>query len=334
MVIKKPTTTSGATCSGGNDGSGRTKDSGASRGLDKASNMIGTSIGTTGTAEVVIHPPLIAKIISLCGIPEDSTMVMFMFKMKWKELFDVLSADFDDINAFNMVKKDFKTVYISMFKCFLLYCKRKCRDNCGSLSEGDVLNTTSAQFKSYAGSDAYIIDLNFDLKAWLEAYAAEHVVVTFNADGIGHIYAQEPFKTPDVHGNRLQYETNLKENDSAHGFDVETRCKDVINDDTFVAKLIDTDVSNIMVNTTNASRFGHTSFNSISKSIYLPRDEWNKLPYEQKDRLIAKRRQERITGKDISMKKGASKYVMEHDLEELTPGDDDESLSISPPHGE
>jgi hypothetical protein len=34
------------------------------------------------------------------------------------------------------------------------------------------------------------------------------------------------------------------------------------------------------------------------------------------------------------MKKGASKYAMEHDLEELTPGDDDESLSIRPLHGE
>jgi hypothetical protein len=71
MVIKKTTTTSGATGSGGDDGSGGTKGSGASRGfgasrgLDKASNVIVTSIGTTGTAEVVIHPPMIAKIISL-----------------------------------------------------------------------------------------------------------------------------------------------------------------------------------------------------------------------------------------------------------------------------
>jgi hypothetical protein len=32
-----------------------------SSGLDKASNMIGTSFGTTGTAEVFIHAPLIAK---------------------------------------------------------------------------------------------------------------------------------------------------------------------------------------------------------------------------------------------------------------------------------
>jgi hypothetical protein len=129
------------------------KGSDASRGLDKSSNVIGTIIVTTVTAEVVIHPPLIAEIISLCGITEDSTMVMFKFKKKWKELFDVLSADFDDINAFHTVKKDFKTVYIRMFKCFLLYYKRKCRENGGSLSEGDVLNTTSAQLKSYAGSD-------------------------------------------------------------------------------------------------------------------------------------------------------------------------------------
>jgi hypothetical protein len=65
-----------------------------------------------------------------------------------------------------------------------------------------------------------------------------------------------------------------------------------------------------MMNMTNASRFGHTSFNSISKSTFLPRDEWNKLAYEQKDRLIAKRGLERITGDDVSMTKGASKYVM------------------------
>jgi hypothetical protein len=176
--------------------------------------------------------------------------------------------------------------------------------------------------------------LNIDLKAWLEAYATKHVVGMVNADSVGHMHAQEPETTTDVHGNRLEYEANLKENDSAHGFDVETRCKDVINDDMFVAKLFDTDVSNIMVKTTNASRFGHTSFSSISKSTFLPRDEWKKLTHEQKDRIIAKRRQERITGEDVSMKKGTSRYVMEHDLEELTPGVDDESLSIRPPHGE
>jgi hypothetical protein len=116
MVIKKATTTSGATGCDGNDGSGGTKGSGASSGLDKTFNVIVTSIGTNGTAEVVIHPPLIAKIISLCGIPEYSTMVMFMFKKNWKTLNHVQSADFDDVNASHTVKKNFKTVYIRMFK--------------------------------------------------------------------------------------------------------------------------------------------------------------------------------------------------------------------------
>jgi hypothetical protein len=156
----------------------------------------------------------------------------------------------------------------------LLYYKRKCRENGGSLPEGDVFNITIAQFKSYAGSGEYVNDS----KAWLEAYAAKHVVATVNADVVGHIYAQETVKTTDVHGNRLQYEANLKENGSANGFDVETRRKDVINGDTFVA--------------------------------------------------------ERITDEDVSMKKGASKYVLEHDLKESTPRDVYESLNIRPLYGE
>jgi hypothetical protein len=55
----------------------------------------------------------------------------------------ILSADFDDINAFHTAKKDFKTVFICMFMCFFLYYKRKCRENGGSLSEADGLYTTS-----------------------------------------------------------------------------------------------------------------------------------------------------------------------------------------------
>jgi hypothetical protein len=78
------------------------------------------------------------------------------------------------------------------------------------------LNIRSAQFKSYAGSGEYFSDS----KSWLEAYAANQVVATVNADVVGQIYAQKQVKTTDVHGNRLQYEANLKKNDSAHGFDV------------------------------------------------------------------------------------------------------------------
>jgi hypothetical protein len=65
-------------------------------------------------------------------------------------------------------------------------------------------------------------------------------------------------------------------------------------DDGYAVYSIDTDISDIMVNTTNASRFDNTSINSKSKSTFLPRDEWNKLTQEQKDRLIAKRREEHM----------------------------------------
>jgi hypothetical protein len=44
----------------------------------------------------------------------------------------------------------------------------------------------------------------------LEEYASKKVVATANADVVGHIYAQEPVKTTDVHGNKLQYEASLK----------------------------------------------------------------------------------------------------------------------------
>jgi hypothetical protein len=44
-------------------------------------------------------------------------------------------------------------------------------------------------------------------------------------------------------------------------------------DDDYAVYSIDTDVSDIMENTTNASRFGNTSINSNSKSTFLPRDE-------------------------------------------------------------
>ena len=50
---------------------------------------------------------------------------------------------------------------------------------------------------------------------------------------------------------------------------------------------IDTDISDMMMfNSIN------TSSNGKNTSSFLPRDEWDKLTQEPKDRLIAKRRQE------------------------------------------
>jgi hypothetical protein len=262
MVIKKTKTTSGATGSGGNDGSGGTIGSGASRGLDKASSVIGTSIGTTGTAEVVIHPPLIAKITSLCGITEDSMMVMFMFKKKWKELYHIRSSDFDDINAFHTAKKDFKTVYIRIFTCFLLYYKRKCRENGGSHSEGYVVSITSAQFKSMLVlvNMLGILKLGWrhTLQSKMSSRSMQMLLATFTL--------KSRLKRPMlmVIGSSMKW--TWTKTILLTVLILKHVRKDVINDDKFVA--------------------------------------------------------ERMTGEDVSMASDASKHVMEHDLEESTPGGD------------
>jgi len=57
---------------------------------------------------------------------------------------------------------------------------------------------------------------------------------------------------------------------------------------------VDTDISDVLINYSNTNRFGNqvTKGGDKRKSNFLPRDEWNKLTQEQKDQLIAKRRQE------------------------------------------
>jgi hypothetical protein len=78
-----------------------------------------------------------------------------------------------------------------------------------------------------------------------------------------------------------------------------------------------------MVNTTNASRFGNTSINSNSKSTFIPRDEWNKFTQEQKDRLIDKRRQERMGTNEGACKPLQSpRQVNAYDVNDLVCIDD------------
>jgi hypothetical protein len=84
-----------------------------------------------------------------------------------------------------------------------------------------------------------------------------------------------------------------------------------------------------MVNTTNASRFGSTSIHSNSKSTFLPQDEWNKTTQEQKDRLIAKRRQERMGNNEGARKPLQSpRQVNAHDVNDLVCIDDIIDYSI------
>jgi len=71
------------------------------------------------------------------------------------------------------------------------------------------------------------------------------------------------------------------------------------NDGEYEVINVDTDVHDIMVHATDTNRFGNNRFGSKTapgnqQTKFLPREEWNKLTQEQKDQLIAKRRQERM----------------------------------------
>jgi hypothetical protein len=70
--------------------------------------------------------------------------------------------------------------------------------------------------------------------------------------------------------------------------------RDDIYDSGYKAYHVDTDILKIMVNNTNTNRFGDNGKSDTAQATFLPRDEWNKLTQEQKDQVIAKRRQERM----------------------------------------
>ena len=84
---------------------------------------------------------------------------------------------------------------------------------------------------------------------------------------------------------------------------------------------VDTDINDIMVHATNTSRFGKlkaTASGKPKQSNFLPREEWNKLTQDQKDVLIAKRRQERMGHVPLS----ANRQVNIHEVEDLVNLDD------------
>ena len=58
------------------------------------------------------------------------------------------------------------------------------------------------------------------------------------------------------------------------------------------AHQIDTDVSEIMAHVTDSNRSSNNVIGQ-QKRHFIPRDSWNKLSQEERDRLIEKRRQER-----------------------------------------
>jgi hypothetical protein len=59
-----------------------------------------TMAGVTPTATGGTHTPVIAKIISLCGFPVDSTMVRYIDQQEWTELEHVTSIAVGEIKGF------------------------------------------------------------------------------------------------------------------------------------------------------------------------------------------------------------------------------------------
>jgi hypothetical protein len=90
--------------------------------------------GTIGTSENAAHTPVIKKIISLCDIPDDTVMVEVINQQKLTKLFHVTTIGIDEAKDFYTTRRDgnFEAkpmmIHIRMFKCLVLFYKRKSRE--------------------------------------------------------------------------------------------------------------------------------------------------------------------------------------------------------------
>ena len=115
--------------------------------------LIDTSNAPDDTFEAtapIVRSRIVEFIIKLCKFPEDSTMVAYIDQQGWTELIHITTIGLDEVKDFHTVKDDGITyaakpmlVHLRLFKCFLLYYKRQCRELYSTLSEDDVLYTFS-----------------------------------------------------------------------------------------------------------------------------------------------------------------------------------------------
>jgi hypothetical protein len=110
----------------------------------------------------IICPASIDFTIKLCKFPEDSTMVEYIDQQDWTELIHVTTIGLDEVKDFHTARGDGitfaakpKLIHLHLFKCFLLYYKRRCRELYTMLLEEDVLYFTRTRFEEYCGSDEY-----------------------------------------------------------------------------------------------------------------------------------------------------------------------------------
>jgi Reverse transcriptase (RNA-dependent DNA polymerase) len=149
-----------ATTSGGTENNPATTNT-----PDAAATATGTTGGDVETTGVVVHTPVISKIIDMCDFPLDSTMVKFINQQGWTRLMHVTTIDVSEVKDFHTVRRDgnFEAkpmmIHLRMFKAFLLYYKRKCRELSTPLDDDDVAMLMSkTAFHDYCGSDEYSID--------------------------------------------------------------------------------------------------------------------------------------------------------------------------------
>lgn len=109
---------------------------------------------------------VIGHIVMMCSLPDDSTMVAYIRQQGWTKLVHVTSIDIEDVKDFHTVRSDgvFEAapmrMHLRMFKCFLLYYRRKCRELSTTLTEDDVKdNMTRTELEDYCGSERYVADV-------------------------------------------------------------------------------------------------------------------------------------------------------------------------------
>ena len=157
MPPKKVPTAAGATDTGNGGGTGGSE---ASGGAETPPTIPDVTPPVTES-----HTPVIAKIIWLCDFPSDSTMVRFIDQQQWTKLFHVTAIGLDEVKDFYTVRSDgnFEAkpmmIHLRMFKCFLLYYKRKSREFVSTLTEDDVLDMSRSELYDYCGSDDYAADI-------------------------------------------------------------------------------------------------------------------------------------------------------------------------------
>jgi hypothetical protein len=131
-----------------------------------SSDSVGTAM--KGKARMVarkFYTPVIAKIMLLCGICENSIMARYIYQQGWTELEHVAMIDVKEVKDFFTVDPDgnFEAkpmmVHLRMFKAFLLFYSRKRSESPLKITEEDMLLMPKGEFNRYCGTDKYHFDL-------------------------------------------------------------------------------------------------------------------------------------------------------------------------------